>query len=76
MSSSKSNLRFVVKSNNHNDILTTISGSPGTIQDIEDSINAFAKKHKELPIYRSNIGFEVTAKAYMALQNVIYEQIK
>lgn len=71
----KSNIRFFVKSNNHADCIFTIYSSPGVIENIIFNILAFSKKHPEYRIHKNSNGFELDAKAYRAIQDIIYQEI-
>lgn len=75
MRSSKSNLQFIINAN-FEVFTTSLSGVPWVIRDIEDSINEFSAKHPELKIEKTERGFSLSPKAYMAVQHVIYDKIK
>ena len=77
MSTTKANLRFLVESSNCENTIAVITNSPGVIQDIENAIDAFSRRHKDLKIFKyDNRSFRLSPKAYIAIQNVIYEYIK
>lgn len=72
----KSNLQFIITHPDFDNIITSMSGRTDVIRDIENSINDFSAKHKNLKILKTEKGFMLGPKAYMAIQHVIFEKIK
>lgn len=72
----KSNLQFIVTHPHSDNIITVISGCASVIREIEFSIDEFIQKHKDLNIAKTEKGFMLSPKAYMAIQHVIYDKIK
>lgn len=76
MSSSKSNLQFIIINPKFEVVTTSLSGLSWVIRDIEDSISEFSVKHQELKINKTERGFSLSPKAYMAVQHIIYDKIR
>ncbi len=76
MRSSKSNLQFIIVNSDFQAFTNSLSGFSEVIRDIQDSIEEFSAKHQDLKILRTERGFSLSPKAYMAIQHIIYEKIK
>lgn len=72
----KSNLQLIITHPNSDDVVTVISGCASVIRDIELSIVDFMNKRDSLKITKTNKGFKLSPKAYMAVQHIIYDKIK
>ncbi len=76
MGLSKSNLQFIITRPDSENVITSISGLSDVIRDMKYAINDFSIKHTDLKISETEKGFMLSPKAYMAIQHVIYENIK
>lgn len=73
MGGQKAELRFIVESNKHGSTLIVISNSPGIIEDIQHSIDAFCKRQTNLYIVKGHAQYVMNAKAFLDIQNIIYD---
>lgn len=76
MGKSKSNMQFIIVNYDFETLISSISGLPEVIRDIKNSIEDFSSKHPHLKILRTEKGFALSPKAYMAIQHIIYEKIR
>lgn len=76
MGASKSNLQFVIANYDFETLISSLSGHSEVIRDIQNGIEDFSSKHPHLKILRTEKGFALSPKAYIAIQHIIYEKIK
>lgn len=77
MSAIRSNLRLIIKSQNVDETIVTISNSPEVIRDIEYGIEDFMIRRNDLKIEKTGEDvFKLSSKAYIAIQNIIYQIIR
>ena len=76
MKKNETQLRFVVKNDNHEDVYFMISGYPSVIENMRTAIVDFSLRRKDLKVNQTSItNFELNPKSYMAIQHIILEKM-
>lgn len=77
MGALKSELRLIVESNNHDNTLIVISNSPGVIEELQHSIDAFCrKKQNGIAIMKGHMQYNMNANAFLSIQHILYNVLQ
>lgn len=73
----KSELRLIVESNSHDNTLIVISNSPGVIEELQHSIDAFCReKQNGIAISKGYKQYIMNANAFLAIQHILYDVLQ